>query len=304
MTKPVSQNALNFILIAVLIDAIGLGIIMPVLPKLLIDLTGQTLNEAALHGGMLTFTYAVMQFIFMPIIGNLSDAYGRRKVLLLSLFFLGADYLFMAVAPTIGLLYIGRIISGATGATYSTANAYIADITPPKQRAQKFGMIGAAFGVGFILGPVAGGLLGELGPRVPFYAAAAIALANALYGFIFLPETLAVENRRAYSWKRANPFGVFKSIVALPSLGAFLGVMFLFSMAHFVYPSSFSFFTAAAFDWGPARYWRCAWLLWPSICYRAGRAYTDCHPQTWYGEICCHRYFNERRSIFRACLVT
>ena len=251
MTGKVTTNSINFILIAVLIDAIGLGIIMPVLPELLKDLTGHPLNEAALHGGWLTFCYAIMQFIFMPIVGALSDAYGRRRVLLLSLFALGFDYLFMAVAPTIALLYVGRIISGATGATYATANAYIADIAPPAERAQKFGMIGAAFGVGFVLGPSVGGLLGEFGPRVPFYAAAIIALANGVYGLFFVPESLDTEHRRAFSWRRANPFGVLKKISAMPKLGWFLVALFLFSCAHFVYPSSFSFFTAEKFNWTP-----------------------------------------------------
>ncbi len=249
MTSKVTANSINFILIAVLIDAIGLGIIMPVLPELLKDLTGLPLNKAALHGGWLTFCYAVMQFIFMPIIGALSDAYGRRRVLLISLFCLGFDYLFMAVAPTIALLYVGRVISGATGATYATANAYIADIAPPSERAQKFGMIGAAFGVGFVLGPSIGGLLGELGPRVPFYLAAIIALANGVYGFFFLPESLDKEHRRKFEWRRANPFGVLKNISKLPKLGWFLVVIFLFSCAHFVYPSTFSFFTAEKLDW-------------------------------------------------------
>lgn len=249
MTGKVTTNSINFILIAVLIDAIGLGIIMPVLPELLKDLTGLPLNKAALHGGWLTFSYAIMQFIFMPIIGALSDAYGRRRVLLLSLFCLGFDYIFMAIAPTIALLYVGRIISGATGATYATANAYIADIAPPAERAQKFGMIGAAFGVGFVLGPTIGGLLGEFGPRVPFYAAAAIALANAVYGLFFVPESLDIEHRRKFEWRRANPFGVLKNIGKLPKLGWFLVVVFLFSCAHFVYPSSFSFFTTEKLNW-------------------------------------------------------
>ena len=187
----------------------------------------------------------------MPIIGALSDAYGRRRVLLLSLFCLGFDYIFMAIAPTIALLYVGRIISGATGATYATANAYIADIAPPAERAQKFGMIGAAFGIGFVLGPTLGGLLGELGPRVPFYAAAFIALANAVYGLFFVPESLDMDHRRPFSWRRANPVGVLKKISAMPKLGWFLVALFLFSCAHFVYPSSFSFFTAEKFNWTP-----------------------------------------------------
>lgn len=251
MSTSTHKNALVFVVIAVAIDAIGLGIIIPVLPDLLMELTGQPLNESAIHGGWLTFTYAVMQFIFMPIIGGLSDAYGRRKIMLLSLFCLGIDYLLMGWAPTLGILYIGRLISGAAGATYSTANAFIADISPPEKRAQNFGMIGAAFGVGFILGPVIGGLLGEFGARIPFYAAAFISLLNVIYGYFFLPETLASSNRRAFSWKRANPLGTLKSVLALPQLGGFLFVLFLFSFASFAYPSVFSFFTKEAFQWSP-----------------------------------------------------
>jgi DHA1 family tetracycline resistance protein-like MFS transporter len=245
------KNAIIFIIITVCIDAIGLGIILPVLPDLLQDLTGLSLNVVALHGGWLTFTYAVMQFFFMPIIGALSDAYGRRKILLLSLLALGLDYILMGFAPTIAFLYIGRIISGATGATYSTANAYIADVAAPDKRAQAFGMIGAAFGVGFVLGPVIGGLLGEMGPRIPFFAAAGISLINVVYGFFFLPETLPPEKRRRFSWKRANPFGTLKSLMAYPQLSGFLFVIFIFSFANFVYPAAWAFFTKEAFNWGP-----------------------------------------------------
>ena len=251
MSNRAGKNALIFIIIAVAIDAIGLGIIMPVLPDLLTELTGQPLNEAALHGGWLTFCYALMQFIFMPIIGGLSDAYGRRKIMLISLFCLGIDYFLMGWAPTIALLYVGRIISGASGATYSTANAFIADISPPEKRAQNFGMIGAAFGVGFVLGPAIGGLLGELGPRVPFYAAAIVSLINVVYGYFFLPETLDISKRRKFSWRRANPFGTLKSVKALPQMGGFLFVMFLISFAHFVYPSAYAFYTKLAFSWSP-----------------------------------------------------
>jgi len=188
----------------------------------------------------------------MPIIGGLSDAYGRRKVMLISLFALGLDYIIMGLAPTITILYIGRLISGATGATYSTANAFIADITPPEKRAQNFGMIGAAFGIGFILGPAVGGLLGDFGTRVPFFAAAAISLINVIYGYYFLPETLEKAKRRPFSWARANAFGTLKSVLALPQMGGFLFVMFLFSFAHFAYPSALAFFTKEAFKWGPS----------------------------------------------------
>ena len=247
--KAPGNNALIFIIIAVAIDAIGLGIIIPVLPKLLVELTGQPLNEAALHGGIMTFIYALMQFVFMPIIGGLSDAYGRRNVMLISLFALGIDYIIMGLAPTIGILYIGRMISGATGATYSTANAFIADISPPEKRAQNFGMIGAAFGIGFILGPAIGGLLGHFGTRVPFFAAAAVSLVNVIYGYYFLPETLAKDKRRPFSWARANAFGTLKSVLALPQMSGFLFVMFLFSFAHFAYQSTYTFFTMEVFEW-------------------------------------------------------
>lgn len=245
------NKALIFILITVSIDAIGLGIIMPIVPDLITELTNLPLNEAAIHGGRLTFVYAIMQFIFMPILGGLSDAYGRRKVMLLSLLCLSVDYLLMGLAPTITLLYLGRLISGAAGATYSTANAYITDITPTETRAQSFGLIGAAFGVGFILGPALGGLLGEMGPRIPFYAAALVSLCNVIFGFFFFPESLVPEKRRPFSWRRANPFGTFKSVLKLPQLSAFLTVMFLFSFAHFAYPSVWAFFTKQSLGWSP-----------------------------------------------------
>ena len=247
--KENGKNALAFVIASVMIDSIGLGIIIPVLPNLLTELTGNPLNEAALHGGGLTFVYALMHFIFMPILGALSDAYGRRKVMLSSLFFLGIDYLIMGFAPSLIFLYLGRTLSGAASATYATANAYIADVSPPKKRAQNFGLIGAAFGIGFILGPAIGGFLSQYGTRVPFFAASAFSLVNVIYGLFFLPETLNKEHRRKFSWKRANPLGTLKSITALPQLGLFLSAIFLFSMAHYVYPSTYSFYTQEKFAW-------------------------------------------------------
>ena len=190
-----------------------------------------------------------MQFIAMPIVGALSDAYGRRPVMLVSLLGLAADYLLMALAPTIAFLYIGRLIAGAFGATLSTANAYIADVSPPERRAQDFGLVGAAFGVGFILGPVIGGLLGEFGPRVPFYAAALLSLANFLYGLVFLPETHAPENRRPVSLARANPFGAFKALGRIEGVRGLIIVLFLLAIAHTAYPSAYTFVMLEGLAW-------------------------------------------------------
>lgn len=187
-TQP--NKALPFIFITLLIDVIGLGIIIPVIPGLIQSMTGSDISKASIYGGLLTFAYSFMQFLFSPILGGLSDKYGRRPILLFSLFGFGIDYIFMGLAPTIGWLFVGRAISGITGASFTTAGAYIADISTPEKRAQNFGMIGAAFGIGFIIGPVVGGLLGHFGLRVPFFAAATLALLNWLYGYFILPESL------------------------------------------------------------------------------------------------------------------
>jgi len=211
--KPHSKNAMLFVLITVMINSIGFGIMIPVLPDLLKLLTSLPNNEAVIYGMWLTFVFAFFQFICMPIVGGLSDRFGRRPVMLLSLLGLAIDYFIMGFAPTVAFLFIGRMIAGAFGATFSTANAYIADISPPETRAQNFGLVGASFGIGFMLGPVIGGLIGsEFGPRAPFIAAGIISLLNVVYGLIFLPETLAVEKRRPFSWKRSNPFGSIKSL--------------------------------------------------------------------------------------------
>ena len=210
--NPMGKKALIFVLITVMINSIGFGIMIPVLPDLLKELTGLPNNEAVVYGMWLTFVFALFQFICMPIVGGLSDRFGRRPIMLASLFGLSLDYFIMGLAPTIAFLFIGRIIAGAFGATFSTANAYVADISPPDTRAQNFGLIGAAFGCGFMLGPVIGGLLGEYGPRVPFIAAGIIGLINVVFGYVFLPETLAIEKRRPFSWKRSNPFGSLKSL--------------------------------------------------------------------------------------------
>lgn len=248
---PHSKNAMLFVLITVMINSIGFGIIIPVLPSLLVELTGQPLNEAAIHGGWLTFWFAVMQFIFMPVIGGLSDRFGRRPIMLLSLFGLALDYFLMGFAPTIAFLYLGRLIAGALGATFTTANAYIADISPPETRAQNFGLVGAAFGVGFMMGPVIGGYLGEYGPRVPFIAAGIFALINVVYGWFFLPETLTEENRRPFEWKRSNPFGALKSLGRIRGVKGLILVLFLLAAAHTTYPSAYTFSLMEKLGWSP-----------------------------------------------------
>ena len=214
--------ALGFIFVTLLLDVIGLGIIIPVLPKLIVELIHGDLSLAAEYGGWLTFAYAFMQFLCSPVLGNLSDQYGRRPVLLFSLFGFGIDYLSLAFAPTIGWLFLGRAIAGITGASFTTATAYIADISEPEKRAQNFGLIGAAFGLGFIIGPVIGGVLGHYGSRVPFYAAAILSLMNWLYGYFILPESLSKEHRRPFHWKRANPLG---SLLQLKKYPAFTGLI-------------------------------------------------------------------------------
>src|SRR5215510_5527105 len=206
------KNRVVFILVTVLVDAIGFGVILPVLPDLIMKLSGEGLSGASVYGGWLWFAYAVMQFFCAPVLGNLSDRFGRRPVILFSLFALGIDYLIMGLAPTITWLFVGRTIAGMAGASYTPAYAYLADVSPPERRAQNFGLIGAAFGAGFILGPAIGGLLGTIGPRAPFFAAGVLALSNFTFGFFALPESLPPQSRRAFDWKRANPLGTLIQI--------------------------------------------------------------------------------------------
>lgn len=245
-----SKNAMIFVLITVMINSIGFGILIPVLPDLLKELTGLANNEAVVYGMWLTFVFALFQFICMPIVGGLSDRFGRRPIMLFSLFGLGLDYFIMGLAPTVWFLFLGRIIAGSLGATFSTANAYIADISPPETRAQNFGLVGAAFGLGFMLGPVVGGIIGnELGPRAPFIAAGILSLINVVYGFIFLPETLAPEKRRPFSWKRSNPFGSIASLGRVKGVKGLIFMLFLLGAAHTVYPTTYTFSTQEAFNW-------------------------------------------------------
>lgn len=238
-----------FIFITIVLDSMGIGIIMPVMPDLIREVGNVDLSQAAIWGGSLTVVFAINQFLFSPIVGGLSDAYGRRPVLLIALFVMAADYLIMGFAQSLWLLFVGRFIGGITAATQSTASAYMADISSKEEKAKNFGLLGAAFGVGFILGPMIGGLLAEFGSRAPFFAAAAIAFANMLFGYFVLPESLTKDKRRKFDLRRANPFGAFKQMKKLPSLMPMLIVFLLLSIAFFVYPSVWAFFGRAQFNW-------------------------------------------------------
>lgn len=243
------QPALGFIFITLLIDVIGFGIIIPVMPELIRELTGSDLSSASVFGGFLLFAYAGTQFLCAPIVGALSDRFGRRPVLLASLFGFFLDYVFTFFAPTIAWLFVGRIIAGMMGASFTTASAYIADISTPEKRAQNFGMIGAAFGLGFIIGPVIGGLLGPLGPRVPFLAAALLTFINWLYGYFVLPESLKPENRRKFEWRRANPVGSLIQLRKYPVISGLIVSLVLVYIASHAVQSNWSFFTMERFKW-------------------------------------------------------
>lgn len=243
------KAAVGFIFITLLIDVMGWGLIIPVMPKLVSQLKGIPVNEASSYGAWLLFAYAITQFICAPLIGNLSDKYGRRPILLSSLTGFGIDYIFMALAPTYGWLFVGRIIAGLTGASFTTGAAYIADVSTPETRAKNFGMIGAAFGLGFIIGPALGGLLAGWGVRAPFYAAAGLCLLNALYGYFVLPESLNKEHRRTFEWKRANPFGSLKFLRRTPSIGGLALCYFLIYLAAMAVQGNWNYFTMYRFNW-------------------------------------------------------
>ena len=246
------KSTLGFIFITILIDCIGFGIIIPVLPNLIKELSGKSLAVASEYGGLLLVAYAVAQFVFSPIVGGLSDKFGRRPILLLSLLGLGIDYIFLSFAPSITWLFVGRIIAGITGASFTTAMAYIADISTPEKKAQNFGMVGVAFGIGFIIGPMIGGLCSHFGLRVPFMVSAGLALLNWLYGYFILPESLAKDKRREFSWKRANPVGSLISVSKYPAIiGLVFALLLLYIASHSV-QSNWGYYVIEKFSWNPA----------------------------------------------------
>lgn len=242
-------SGLFFIFITVVIDVIGLGIIIPVMPKLIQELIGGDISQASQYGGWLVFTYAITQFLFASVLGNLSDKYGRRPILLISLIGFSLNYMLMGIAPTIAWLFLGRLIAGITGASYTVAAAYIADVSTPEKKAQNFGLLGAAFGLGFIIGPVLGGLLGHFGPRVPFFAAAVLCFINFLYGYFVVPESLKPELRRPFQWKAANPIGAFLHIKSHPLILPLIACIFLINMATNSVQSTWSYYTMEKFGW-------------------------------------------------------
>jgi len=250
---PASRFALAFIFITMLVDTIGLGIIIPVTPKIIAELTGEGLSEAARWGGWLMFVFAAMQFFCAPVMGNLSDRFGRRPVLILSLAALSIDYAITGLAPTIYWLFAGRILSGMAGATYPTVNAYIADVSPPEKRAANFGLTGAAFGVGFIVGPAIGGIVGDaFGARMPFFVAAGVAIANALFGLLVLKESLPANRRRTFELWRANPVGSLFALNRYPMVFGLIGVMVLTQLAHDALPATWTYYTMLKFHWTSA----------------------------------------------------
>lgn len=241
--------AVAFILVTLFLDILGIGLIVPILPRLIEELSGGNVASASTTFGLLASLYSLMQFLFAPILGSLSDRYGRRPVILGSLLGSGLDYLVLAMAPTLGWFYLGRIVAGVTGANITAATAYIADVSPPEKRAQSFGLIGATFGLGFICGPALGGVLGGVGLRMPFYAAAALALLNWCYGLWVLPESLGVANRRAFRWARANPVGSLTALRRHPVVFGLTGTFFLLHLAHAAVHSTWVLYTKYRYEW-------------------------------------------------------
>lgn len=249
MDPALKRSATRFILLTVFIYSMGFGIIMPVLPDLIKHLAHVDSAEAARIGAWIGATYGLFQILLMPAVGNLGDRFGRRPVFLVSLFAFGFDFLLMGLAPTIAWLFVGRAIAGGLGAVFGPANAAMADMSTPDERAASFGKVGAAFGLGFIFGPVIGGLLGDFGPRLPFYVAGALAIANGIYGWLVFPETLPKEKRRPFEWKRANPLGAFASLAKIQGIVPIALIYFLWSLAGNVYPASWSFFAPIQYGW-------------------------------------------------------
>jgi len=249
LTKSVESKGLFFIFVTVVIDSIGLGIIIPVIPKLIQELIHGDLSAASQYGGWLVFVYAFAQFFFASVLGNLSDKYGRRPVLLFSLLGFGINYILMGLAPSIGWLFAGRLIAGITGASHTVAAAYIADISSPQKKAQNFGLLGAAFGLGFILGPVLGGILGQYSSRLPFFAAAGLCLLNLLYGYFVVPESLKPELRRPFDWKTSNPIGTFAHINTYPQILPLMVCIFLVNISANAVQTTWSYYTMEKFQW-------------------------------------------------------
>lgn len=249
MPKPAGRAALAFIFVSIVLDIVAFGIIIPVLPKLVESFVDNDVSRAAEWVGVFGTVWALMQFIFAPVLGALSDRFGRRPVLLLSIGGLGLDYVFMALAPTLGWLMVGRIISGMTASGFATASAYIADVTEPENRAAAFGIVGAAWGFGFVVGPALGGILGASDPRLPFWVAGVLALLNAAYGFFVLPESLPKEKRASFSWARANPLGSLRFLRAHRELFGLAGVSFLYNLGHTVFPSVFVLWASYQYGW-------------------------------------------------------
>ncbi len=247
------KASLGFIFVTILVDVIGIGIIIPVLPALIEKLSGEGLSEASRIGGWLMFAFAIMQFLFAPLLGSLSDKFGRRPIILIALFGLGIDYIFHAYAPTLGWLFVGRVLAGISGASFTVATAYIADISTPEKKAQNFGIVGAAFGLGFIVGPVIGGLAAKWGVQVPFLIAAALSLLNFVYGFFILPESLKPENRQnQIDWRKANPIGSMVKLKKYPVVLGFIIPLFLIYIAGHSVQSTWTFYTMYRFDWTEA----------------------------------------------------
>lgn len=247
-----SRRAFIFVLVTVLLDMVGFGIIIPVLPKLIETVGHVDLAHAAVIGGWMAAAYSIAQFLFGPLMGNLSDRFGRRPLLLLAVFGLGADFLLQALAPNLEWLFVGRLLAGVCGASWVIANAYVADITPAEDRGRVFGLMGAAFGLGFIIGPAIGGLLGEFGPRVPFYAAAAVSALNLAFGWFILPESLPPEKRRPFEWRRSNPLGAFQVFASYRGVLPMCVVLAMFFFFTSVYPALWPFWAKAQFGWSEA----------------------------------------------------
>lgn len=241
--------ALSFIFVTVLIDVIGFGIIIPVTPNLIQHLANCSISQAASYAGLLGAVYAIMQFLFSPVIGGLSDQFGRRPVLLIALFGFGVDYLFQAFAPTLGWLFVGRLLAGITGASITTAMAYISDVSEPEKRAQNFGIVGAAFGLGFIIGPVIGGLVSKWGVKAPFVVAACFSLLNFVYGYFILPESLKLENRRKFDWHRVKPGAAIFNLKRYPQLIGVVSSLFLIYLAAFAVQGTWTFYNKEKFHW-------------------------------------------------------